>query len=521
MLTRLRVDGFKNLIGVDLPLGPFTCIAGANAVGKSNLFDAVLFLRALMDKPIMDAAMAVRDEPGSSTDIRHLFTQTAQGSLRPIRLAVEMLVPSHGRDYLDQPAEAKTTFLVYKLELRYRSGDSADARPRIELVEETLEYIKRGDARSHLPFPHSRPWRDSVVMGRRTSAFISTEERAEGATVEGGAGSTSAPSRIIKLHQDSEASGGRPRLFAAETLPRTVLSTVNAQESPTAVIARQELLNWRLLQLEPSALRTPDGFDAPSQLDPNGAHLPATLYRLAKQSLSGNDISEPRAAPDTAATNGGVDDASALTQVANRLCELIDHVGRVRIDRDEKRELLTLLLTDRFGTELPAKALSDGTLRFLALAALEIDPTLTGLICMEEPENGIHPERIGAMLTLLQDIAVDTTDPVGDDNPLRQVVINTHSPVVVGQVPDDAVVFAMPQEQVVKEQDVEKGEVVKGVSFRCLPGTWRADSAQMPLVDRGKALAFLSPIAEPRNPRRKAGERRVVDREDLQLSLNL
>ncbi|WP_296898155.1 AAA family ATPase [Thiohalocapsa sp.] len=65
MLTRLRVDGFKNLIGVDLPLEPFICIAGANAIGKSNLFDAILFLRGLMDKPIMDAAMAVRDDSGS------------------------------------------------------------------------------------------------------------------------------------------------------------------------------------------------------------------------------------------------------------------------------------------------------------------------------------------------------------------------------------------------------------------------------------------------------------------------
>jgi len=54
-----------------------------------------------------------------------------------------------------------------------------------------------------------------------------------------------------------------------------------------------------------------------------------------------------------------------------------------------KRELLTLLLTDRYGTELPAKALSDGTLWFLALASAEIDPILIGLICMEEPENGI------------------------------------------------------------------------------------------------------------------------------------
>jgi hypothetical protein len=117
------------------------------------------------------------------------------------------------------------------------------------------------------------------------------------------------------------------------------------------------MLNWRLLQLEPSALRTPDGFDAPSQLDASGAHLPATLYRLAKQSLSGIGVREPGAGSAVPVARGDLDNASALTHVANRLGELIDHVGRVRIDRDEKRELLTLLLTDRFGTELPAKAL--------------------------------------------------------------------------------------------------------------------------------------------------------------------
>jgi predicted ATPase len=187
----------------------------------------------------------------------------------------------------------------------------------------------------------------------------------------------------------------------------------------------------------------------------------------------------------------------------------------VRIDRDEKRELLTLLLTDRHGTELPAKALSDGTLRFLALASVEIDPTLTGLICMEEPENGIHPERIRAMLGLLQDIAVDPRLPGGEDNPLRQVIINTHSPVVVSQVPDDTVVFAVPEQQAVR------GSVLKGVSFRSLSETWRSDVARMPVIAKGKAIAFLQPIAEGRNTSHKGADRRVIDREDLQLKWDL
>lgn len=41
MLTRLEVRGFKNLRHLTVELGPFTCIAGPNGVGKSSLFDAV------------------------------------------------------------------------------------------------------------------------------------------------------------------------------------------------------------------------------------------------------------------------------------------------------------------------------------------------------------------------------------------------------------------------------------------------------------------------------------------------
>jgi len=40
MLTRLKVNGFKNLVDVDVRFGPFTCVAGVNGVGKSKLFNA-------------------------------------------------------------------------------------------------------------------------------------------------------------------------------------------------------------------------------------------------------------------------------------------------------------------------------------------------------------------------------------------------------------------------------------------------------------------------------------------------
>lgn len=73
MLTRLKVSGFKNLVDVDIRFGPFTCIAGPNGVGKSNLFDAIRFLSALAGGSLMDAALSVRDEGGRSLDARGLF----------------------------------------------------------------------------------------------------------------------------------------------------------------------------------------------------------------------------------------------------------------------------------------------------------------------------------------------------------------------------------------------------------------------------------------------------------------
>jgi AAA15 family ATPase/GTPase len=70
-------------------------------------------------------------------------------------------------------------------------------------------------------------------------------------------------------------------------------------------------------------------------------------------------------------------------------------------------------------------------LRILALCILEFDEKHTGLLCFEEPENGIHPFRIKAMTELLKDLSVDFNEV---EVPLRQVIVNTHSPVLVGNM---------------------------------------------------------------------------------------
>lgn len=496
MLTRLQVTGFKNLVGVDVRFGPFTCIAGPNGVGKSNLFDAISFLSALANLPLVEAAKSVRE--GRTADVRSLFHRVGDRHDPVMSFVAEMIVPEHGEDDLGQEAKAATTFLRYSLVLGLRDKSGRASLGELEIHKEELNRITVGESRSHLRFPHSRSWRDSVVRGRRTVPFISTEDRGL--------------SRVeIKLHQDrgDDSGGGRPASRLAASLPRTVLSSTNAAENRTAVLAQREMRSWRRIQLEPSAMREPDDVNAPHQLGSNGAHLAATLYHLANR---------------TADSDESTHSSDVYARIADRLSDLIDDVRQVGVDLDPQRELLTLHAMGKDGTRHPARALSDGTLRFLALATIDQDPDARGVLCLEEPENGIHPERVAAMLRLLRDIATDTNEPIGPDNPLRQVIINTHSPIVVAEAPDDSLLMAG------LKQTVRNGERFHRATFACLPDTWRAKAEEPPpldVVDRGTLLAYLNPSlpdrAEPRingHDRSSSSDRarktlRVIDRPDI------
>ena len=494
MLTRLKVSGFKNLVDVDVRFGPFTCVVGPNAVGKSNLFDAIRFLSVLASHTLMEAVASVRDQDSRTADVRSLFHRTGNRYADKMSFEAEMLVSKEAVDDLGQEAKATITFLRYSLQLAYRETGDSLVPGALEIMKEELVHISQRDAFKHLSFPHSaKHWRKSVVHGRRNNnaAFISTIE-------EGG-------NRIINLHQDG-GSSGRPLPRPAANLPRTVLSVANAAESPTVLVARREMEAWRMLQLEPAALRRPDEFASPTRLGPDGSHLAATLYRLARNmgKREGNDLMEEARL------------ARTYSQIANRLHELIDDVHEIYIDRDEKRELLTLYVKDSDGTPHPARALSDGTLRFLALAVLDMDPDTQGVLCLEEPENGIHPTRIPAILELLHDIAGDTSEPIGPDNPLRQVIVNTHSPSVLQQVPHDSVLFVNALEAIDGAE-----HFYKKAHFCFMTNTWRTrENGESNVVALGDLLVYLnSVLPQDRLEETEVGTKRrvrVVDREDVQ-----
>ncbi len=74
---------------------------------------------------------------------------------------------------------------------------------------------------------------------------------------------------------------------------------------------------------------------------------------------------------------------------------------------------------------MPATRLSDGTLRYLCLLAILCHPTPPPLVCIEEPELGLHPDVLPRLARLLKEASERT-----------QLIITTHSDVLVDAMTD-------------------------------------------------------------------------------------
>ncbi|MDZ8054237.1 MAG: AAA family ATPase [Aulosira sp. ZfuVER01] len=88
---------------------------------------------------------------------------------------------------------------------------------------------------------------------------------------------------------------------------------------------------------------------------------------------------------------------------------------------------------------IPANRLSDGTLRYLFLMALLLDPTPPPLICLEEPEIGLHPDILPTIAEMLVEASQRT-----------QLIVTTHSDALVSALSE------YPESVLVCERD-EKG----------------------------------------------------------------
>ena len=388
MLTYIKINGFKSFHNFEMEFTPFTVIAGANASGKSNLFDALKLLGRLAESDNLKKAF--KEQRGEFIELFTLFGKDNYST--EMEFVVEMLVNKEVKDAWGNRADLKYTRLRYKLKIKRFTNTSGIED--LAVADEHLETLKHQEDKwvGFIPKNRLDNWRPKVVTGKRGIPYILTE--------------IETPIPTVLVPQDGTS--GNKRRFPLNNAMRTVLSSFDTIEFPHVLAAKEEMRSWKFLEFNPEDLRQPtsknNGEDVLSQ---SGKNLAAVLYRIKQEN------------------------PYSLKEISRKLQTFLPNFIEVDVVDDNENKQYLIKLKDKDKKEYSSRVLSEGTLRILALCILEYDDKHTGLLCFEEPENGIHPFRIKAMAELLKGLSTDFSNT---QMPLHQVIVNTHSPVLVGAI---------------------------------------------------------------------------------------
>lgn len=109
---------------------------------------------------------------------------------------------------------------------------------------------------------------------------------------------------------------------------------------------------------------------------------------------------------------------------------------------DDRAEYLRLHYEG--GLVCPSWSLSEGTLRMLGLTLLAFLPSRRGILMVEEPENAVHPHAMEVIVGALRTV------------PHTQVMLTTHSPLVVDLVGKDPLLIFHKEDGAVQIQAADQ-----------------------------------------------------------------
>ena len=388
MVRRIQALNYRCLRHVDVRLdGNFHILVGPNASGKSTLIDVIAFLA---DTPAFPNIKEVVQQRGP--DFRDLVWGRRMGSPR-FELALE----------LNAEASSETipqTVRRYEIAVR----DDGDG-PYIETVQGLAVSTSAYEPRSISRFPEPlMPVPSILSAGQEQDARVLFRFSKESPHY------TDVLERLVKdvdvkrQWTKGEAAGLRERLDA-------VTATIEFDRLRSKV--QKLFLDGQKLRTgsPPAHVRT--------GLESDGANLPWVVQHLREK--------------NEAAFRKWIDHVRIV------LPELED----IRVVEREEDRHAYLMLSYGTGIEVPSWAVSEGTLRLLALTLIAYLPNDGKVYLIEEPENGIHPLAIEAVYQSLSSVYGS------------HVFVTTHSPALLGCAqPREVLCFARDREG---QTDVRSG----------------------------------------------------------------
>jgi predicted ATPase len=378
-ILKLNLKGFRSLKNIDWQPGDLNVLIGPNAAGKSNLMRAIEFISAA-------AAGGLGKLIQEAGGIGAICWDNQKSAAITLKLKTSPIDP--GRD-VEQES------LTYDLEL-WRLGESSNFQINLELLAKHYAY-EHGEAPSPYKF----------VERRRNRAHIYDESKKDdGSNLRKGL--VAVPDDAMQEEETVLSVAGNP--IVGSFLQNQVITAY-----------QRDIASWSVYHAfgshPESAIRKPLVVRHEKRVAPDGENLVSvlqTLYTSTRDFRQRIDDAMRAAFPDSY-------EELLFQPVADQRVQLAVQFSGL-------------------SHPTPAANLSDGTLRFLFLLTVLGSSEAASLICVDEPEIGLHP----SMLSIISEFAVEASRH-------SQIVISTHSESLLNAFSGDT----HPNTTVVKWSDGE------------------------------------------------------------------
>ena len=384
MLKRIHIRGYKSLEDVEVRLPQLVVLFGPNAAGKSNLLDALQLLSKLgtsrtlkeafdppyRGKPLESFTLGPRGVKGLLEQQKLSFSIEADLSLSDTVVeAVNRRIQEMRRPNGESGSKEKSKLpaRVRERNLRYRI--EVEMLPRLGVLRVADEYLTALNSKGQ-------------PTGKRKPFLERQDER-------------------IHLRHEGQA---HP-IYYDRYLDHSILSMPHyPPHYPHLEAARRELESWLFFYFEPrERMRAVNPVKEVRHIGLMGEELAAFLNTMK--------VTDPR----------------QFKGVEKALHALMPNIEGIEVEVSDLGEVELRLKEG--GIAIPARVLSEGTLRMLGLLALTGVDEAPALVGFEEPENGVHPRRIQLIAELLK-----TRETLQQ----TQYIVTTHSPLLPDMLADSS-----------------------------------------------------------------------------------
>ena len=385
MLKRIRIKGYKSLLDVEAYIEPLTVLFGPNSAGKSNFLDALQLLSKLGTSKTLKEAF---DSPYRGKPLES-FTM-GEGGIKEL-VAREHLIFSFEADLWLSDAVVRAVNQEIRDMRRPSREVSAPENGKERLPQVRERYLR---------------YRIEVEMLPKSGILRVADESLTALNRKGEPTGKRSPfygpeGEKIYLRLEGQA---HPTYYD-RCLDRSILSMPHyLPHYPHVAAARRELESWLFFYFEPrERMRAATPVREVRHIGLMGEELAAFLNTVK--------ATDPR----------------QFKGIEKALHTLMPNIDGIEVGVNDFGEAELHLREG--GIAMPARVLSDGTLRMLGLLALVGAKEPSALVGLEEPENGVHPRRIQLIAELLK-----TQQTLKQ----TQYIVTTHSPILPNLLPGNS-----------------------------------------------------------------------------------